>query len=215
MSWLANAVSAEERTRIEAALASCTTVSLTAGSSLDADRLAELSLVAIEQGCVFVSTVRSAARRRMVVALAGGGSLLLPPGAGEQIEALANSRLTLVPEDAQRALLAIPSAASAIAEGLTVRLRDCQESLSQFSRPRHVDRLRLKLAQLARVYGKAGAGGVWLSLPLTHEVLAGMVGSTRETVTRAMAQLMREGFLRHERGAYRLALPGKTSGFRR
>ena len=151
----------------------------------------------------------------MVVALAGPGSLLLSPAAAEQVEALSDSRLTVVPEDVERALLAIPSAAVAIAEALTTRLRDCQESLSQFSSARHVDRLRQKLAQLARAYGKTGGGGVWLSLPLTHEALAGMVGSTRETVTRAMAQLIREGFLRQEGGAYRLALPRRASASRR
>jgi CRP-like cAMP-binding protein len=50
------------------------------------------------------------------------------------------------------------------------------------------------------------AEGVSLHLPLTHELLADMVGSTRETVTRALAQLAHEGFVRHEHGAYRLAL---------
>lgn len=148
----------------------------------------------------------------MVVALAGRDSLLLPPAPHERLEALSDSRLTVVTEGAQRALLGVPAAAAVIVDGLEARLRDCQESLSHFSNPRHVDRVRQKLTQLARVYGKVGTGGVWLSLPLTHEALAGMVGSTRETVTRAMSQLTREGFVRHERGAYRLAVRRKTSG---
>jgi CRP/FNR family transcriptional regulator len=58
---------------------------------------------------------------------------------------------------------------------------------------------------LARVYGQVSAGGVSLDLPLTHELLADMVGSTRETVTRALSQFDREGLVRHERGRFQLA----------
>jgi CRP/FNR family transcriptional regulator len=145
----------------------------------------------------------------MIVALGGSNSLLLPPAPHERLEALADSRLTLLTEGAQRALLEVPAAAAVILERLATRLRDCQASLSQFSNPRHVDRVREKLTQLAGTYGKVGTEGVWLSLPLTHEALARMVGSTRETVTRAVSQLIREEFVRHERGAYRLALRRK------
>jgi len=65
----------------------------------------------------------------------------------------------------------------------------------------------LKLIQLACSYGKVGTDGLLLDLPLTHELLADMVGSTRETVTRALAQLAHEGIIRHERGRYRIAVP--------
>jgi CRP-like cAMP-binding protein len=64
----------------------------------------------------------------------------------------------------------------------------------------------MKLAQLARSYGRVGTDGLVLDLPLTHELLAEMVGSTRETVTRALARLAHEGMIRHERGRYRLAV---------
>ena len=69
------------------------------------------------------------------------------------------------------------------------------------------NRVWLKLIQLACSYGKVGTDGLLLDLPLTHELLADMVGSTRETVTRALAQLAHEGIIRHERGRYRIAVP--------
>jgi CRP-like cAMP-binding protein len=49
-----------------------------------------------------------------------------------------------------------------------------------------------------------------LDLPLTHELLADMVGSTRETVTRSLAQLADEGLITHARGRYLLAGSPKT-----
>jgi CRP-like cAMP-binding protein len=206
VSWLFKALPREERARIDSVLASCATLSLRAGSALEAARLEAASLLAVEEGLVSLSAADGGGRR-MVVAFAGARSLALPPAGHERLEALADSELTLVTASAYQALLGVPETAAAIADGLSVRLRDCQESLRQFSNPRHVGRVRQKLIQLARTHGKAGSSGVWLSLPLTHEVLAEMVGSTRETVTRAMSQLAREGFVRHERGAYRLAVP--------
>ena len=43
-------------------------------------------------------------------------------------------------------------------------------------------------------------------LEVTHELVGEMVGSARETVTWAFAQLAREGFARREGRAYRLAV---------
>jgi CRP-like cAMP-binding protein len=51
----------------------------------------------------------------------------------------------------------------------------------------------------------AGDGGrVRLDLPLTHALLGEMVGSERETVTRAVDQLESAGFLSREGSHYRL-----------
>lgn len=138
--------------------------------------------------------------------LAGSGSVLLPPYPQQRLEALADARVTLMTARARGELLEIPAAAAVLVDGVQSGLRDCQESLSQFASLRHVDRVRQKLIQLARANGNANPGSLSLHLPLTHELLADMVGSTRETVTRALSQLAREGFVRHERGTYRLAV---------
>jgi CRP-like cAMP-binding protein len=50
--------------------------------------------------------------------------------------------------------------------------------------------------QLARDYGRVGREGVRLDLPLTHDLLSEMTGSARETVTRSLDDLQREGFVR-------------------
>jgi len=207
VSWLVEVVGERDKPRVEAALASCETLSLRVGASVEPGRFDAASLLLVEEGIVIVSALSAGTRRRLVVALAAAGSVLLPPRRHERLEALADARLAVVSESAYKALLHVPAAGVQLAAALAAQLRDCQASLRPFANPRHVDRIRQKLIQLADSYGKDGSGGVWLSLPLTHEVLAEMVGSTRESVTRAMTQLTREGFVRHERGAYRLTLP--------
>jgi CRP/FNR family cyclic AMP-dependent transcriptional regulator len=204
VSWLLDAVPRNERERVQSALAACATLTLPAGSQLGPDRIEADSLLLIEDGIAFVSAP-SAAQRRMVVAFAASGSVLLAPAADERLEALADLRVTLVTTATRRQLLQVPAAAAVILDGIAGGLRDCQESLSHFASLRPVDRVRHKLLQLARAYGKVVTGGVSLSLPLTHELLADMVGSTRETVTRTLSQLAHEGLLRHERGRFQLA----------
>jgi CRP-like cAMP-binding protein len=202
MSWLVDVVPPTERARVESALASCSLLSLPRGSSLGADRFETVPLLSIEDGIVLVSAANRGSARRIVVSLAGPCSVLVAPAAHERVEALAAARLMLIPAATHRRLLEIAAAASLIIEAVEGSLRDCRESLAQFGSGRHTDRVRQKLIQLARNYGKVGTEGLVLDLPLTHELLADMVGSRRETVTRSLTQLTREGLIRHERGRY-------------
>jgi CRP/FNR family transcriptional regulator len=142
----------------------------------------------------------------MILAVAGPGAVLLPPGRDERFEALADSWLTAITPAARERLLELPGARETLLDGLADELRERQESLAHFSSVRHVDRVRDKLIQLARVHGKVVPGGVRLDLPLTHELVGEMVGSARETVTWAFAQLAREGFVSREGRSYRLAV---------
>ena len=68
----------------------------------------------------------------------------------------------------------------------------------------HVDRVRAKLVQLACDHGRVGRDGVRLDIPLTHELLGEMVGSARETVTRALDELQAEGFVVRRGRSYRI-----------
>src|SRR5207302_1887874 len=121
----------------------------------------------------------------------------------ERLDGLLDAWLTVVCRDAYGALLALPAVAATLVQALTDELRERQESLGHFSSVRHVERVRGKLVQLARNHDKVVPGGVRLDLPLTHELLGEMVGSARETVTWAFAQLAREGFVSREGRFYR------------
>jgi CRP-like cAMP-binding protein len=66
--------------------------------------------------------------------------------------------------------------------------------------------VRGKFLQLARAHGRVVKGGVLVDLPLTHDLIAESIGSTRETVTLALRELMRSGFVSRVDRRYRLSI---------
>jgi CRP/FNR family transcriptional regulator len=72
--------------------------------------------------------------------------------------------------------------------------------------------VRDKLIQLAREHGRVRRDGVLLDFPLTHELLGEMVGSARETVTRALDELEEEGFVTRRGRSYRLNVAPEVLG---
>jgi CRP-like cAMP-binding protein len=206
MSRLLQGLPPEEQARADEILAGGATLALRAGATRGAARIPDAALLVVEEGLVLLSSARSGASRRMAVALAGSGEVLLPPTADENLEALEDSWLTVVTPAALAALLGVAGASALVVDALAEALRERQETIGNFASVRHVERVREKLLQLARAHGKVVPGGVRLDLPLTHELVGEMVGSARETVTWAFAQLAREGFARREGRAYRLAV---------
>jgi CRP-like cAMP-binding protein len=51
-----------------------------------------------------------------------------------------------------------------------------------------------------------------MDFPLTHELVAEMVGSARETVTRAFEELQQERFITRQGRTYRLLVPPELLG---
>ncbi len=168
--------------------------------------MAEGTLLVVESGLLLVRNLRPSASRRTIVGLAGTGAVLLPPDAHEELQALTDSSLTVVTPSAHEVLLRVPGVAAAVVEGIGDQLRERQESLAQFSIIRHVERVRYKLTQLARTHGKVTGGGVRIDLPLTQRLLAEMIGSARETVSLALAELTQNGFVRREGHFYVVAI---------
>jgi CRP/FNR family transcriptional regulator, cyclic AMP receptor protein len=67
------------------------------------------------------------------------------------------------------------------------------------------DRLLLTLWHLAERWGRVGSEGIIVPLPLSHQRLADLVGSTRPSVTTAMGTLARSGAVsRRDDGTWRL-----------
>ena len=162
-------------------------------------------LVGVDEGFVFISAdsgngSSNEHRRRIVVATGQPGMLLPSPGAGEQLEALTAARVSIVAAGPLKALLGLPLVAEAIAEAVVDGLRDRQASIRNCTYVRHSERVRQTLLQLAATYGRVAPRGIRIDFPLTHQLLADMIGSARETVSLAVAELSREGFLhRHNR----------------
>lgn len=81
------------------------------------------------------------------------------------------------------------------------RLRDALEDAELPVRTR----LARAFLRLGDRFGQPGeAGYVRLTLPLTHETLAGLIGAARETTTALLSELRRAGAVEGTRGRYRL-----------
>ena len=96
--------------------------------------------------------------------------------------------------------------AAALFRGLWTALRLRQDATSYFANVHHVDRVRQKLVQLAREFGRVNPDGIRIELPLTHDLLAEMVASARETVTRGLDELQRSGFVARNGHSYTLLI---------
>jgi hypothetical protein len=165
------------------------------GDALEPGALRGTALVLVSKGLVVMRTTFPGSTRRMITCLAGGGALVLPPDDGEILVALTDASLVPISPQARDVMLSSRETARLLADGLEETLRQKHGAIVSLSRLHHVDRVREKLIELAREHGRVGRDGIRLDFPLTHDLLGEMVGSARETVTRALDELQREGFV--------------------
>lgn len=186
--------------------------------SIDLDRRAPryppaftgAALLVVEEGFVFVRATFPADARSVVTVEAGPGAVLLPPTADEVLVALGPSRVTVISADVRDQLLASPAVARRVVERLAFGLAQRQEALANFAPTHHIERVRRKLLQLARRYGHVVRDGIRIDVPLSHALLAEMIGSSRETVTRALDELERDRFLVRAGSTYRLLVSAES-----
>jgi CRP-like cAMP-binding protein len=170
-------------------------VRLEAGTTLVPQELPDVRYLFVDEGLVVLRTALPDSSRRTITCHAGAGALILPPTPGEALVALTDAYVIPLHAETCDALTAVPEAAGLLLAGLTESLRQRQAALAAMARLHHVDRVREKLIQLARDHGRVGRDGIRLDFPLTHDLLGEMTGSARETVTRALDELRREGFV--------------------
>ncbi len=92
-----------------------------------------------------------------------------------------------------------PDLALAVIQELCKRLRTVDDQASALSFQRVKDRTKGLLQRLAR---DPQEGGVCVTPALTHQQMADMIGTSRETVTRVVKELKLEGWLRQEGKRY-------------
>ena len=93
-----------------------------------------------------------------------------------------------------------PDLAMAVVQELTRRLRQVDEQASSLSFQRVKERTQGVLVRLARE--DPGQLGQRATPPLTHQQIADMIGTSRETVTRVVKGLKQDGWLRQEGKRY-------------
>lgn len=159
----------------------------------------------IDQGMVAL-TLDAVSDRQRLLGLAGPGDVIgaLAPNLNEYT----HGAVALSGQVVARLLplhdpdLAQPLAAAAgqhIAR-LTWALEDAAQPV-----PARLARTLLRLGQ--RFGQQTDSGAVRLTLPITHDTLAALVGAARETTTSIIQQLRHDGLLQGTRGSYRY-MPG-------
>ena len=169
----------------------------------------DAALLVVESGTVLLAAP-AAAGSTPILAFARRGDLLIPPIEREALVGLGAGSIRIVDTGTLTGLLAIPGVGPALMERLGLVVRDRQESLRVATVNPQRERVREKLLQLARSHGRVRPDGVRIALPLTHDLLARAVGSSRETVTLAIRQLRREGFITPSRRSYLLHVQAHT-----
>jgi hypothetical protein len=192
-------------------LSGCPTVRVSAGEPYFRSSFPAAALLLVEEGFSVLRVPLPHGTRSIITCEAGPGRILLPPTQAEVLFGLVDSRLIVIPTDELDQLLLLPSTARMLLDQLATTLRQEQEAIGNFASARHLERVRRKLFQLARTYGRVGHDGIRIDFPVSHTVLAEMIGSSRETVTRALDELQRAGFVARRGHTYRLLIsPGEV-----
>jgi CRP/FNR family transcriptional regulator, cyclic AMP receptor protein len=93
-----------------------------------------------------------------------------------------------------------PTLARSLLRALSERLRHMTEEAEGLASLTVSDRLIARLRRLAEWSGRPATDGVRITLPMTQQELAALVGTSRESVNRALATLRRQGKLRVDNG---------------
>jgi CRP/FNR family cyclic AMP-dependent transcriptional regulator len=120
-------------------------------------------------------------------------------------EALEDSTLyTLSRRDVQEVLLADPRISRRLLELVSRRLADTERKLEEFAFRNVPQRLASLLLQLAHVPAGQREGPVTLPTRYTHQQLAEMIGTYRETVTKVLNDFRQQGLVRMDHGHIQL-----------
>lgn len=114
----------------------------------------------------------------------------------EYAETVEKSTVILIPGDAmQQLLVQNPSVTLGVTKLYGLRRQRVERRLKYLLFRSNRERLVHLLLELAEQYGKQTAEGVQLGIKLSHQDLASIIGSTRETVTVVLGELQNEGRL--------------------
>lgn len=114
----------------------------------------------------------------------------------EYAETVEKSTLLLIPGEVMQQLLAEnPTVSLGVTKLFGLRRQRIERRLKYLLFRSNRERLVHLLLELAEPYGKQIEGGVELRIKLSHQDLASIIGSTRETVTVVLGDLQSEGRL--------------------
>ena len=117
---------------------------------------------------------------------------------GSTAEAIVESSVSVVgADDLAELIQRTPELANAVVHGMTRRISELHVLTEQLLARDTSVRLASTLLQLSRGFGRPTADGLTaITLPVTHQSLANMIGSNRVTVTRKLLELQEQGAVR-------------------
>ncbi len=164
------------------------------------------SLMAVSRGCVRVCAHTLDGREFVLNIISAGeifGEIACLDGGERTADAYAMEDATLVilsRRDFLPFLDRNPQVAVRLLEILCQRIRWTADQFEQYTFYDLSVRLAKKLIYLADTFGKPVPRGVRIDLCLSQEMLAGMVGATREAVNRQLSEWTAAGLIETRRG---------------
>lgn len=99
------------------------------------------------------------------------------------------------PEQLEAFLLARPTLLLSILKNLSIKIEEQNQMLEQLALYDIKERTVFWLKKLAKEFGVENGDFVTIDLPLSHQELANMIGSTRESVSVILSHLSKEGII--------------------
>jgi len=111
-------------------------------------------------------------------------------------EALDDTVLCVIPRDPFLVMLkSKPDLSFRLTKIIGFRLRRIESRIEELVYRDVPARLAHVLIEIARDFGTQDDKGIRIGIRLTHQEIANLIGSTRETVTASLGELRRQGFL--------------------
>ena len=111
------------------------------------------------------------------------------------IEALVDTRVAVIERFAGDSLCKFPPVIEALLERAFRRIRSMATQAAFDSRAGMDQRVLASMWHLADRCGEQGAGGAVIPLPLTHQMIADLLGAQRTSVSAAISRLSTEGMM--------------------
>jgi CRP/FNR family cyclic AMP-dependent transcriptional regulator len=161
------------------------------------------TLFIIKKGQVKVSIVSEEGREVILSLLGPGtvfGELSLLDGKPRSANVIATGETSLVMlrrSDFVQLIYKTPQIATALLAELATRLRKTDRQIEGLALLDVTSRISETLLQLATDQGKESSDGITIESRPTHQELANMSGTTRDTVSRVLKRLEKQGYINY------------------
>ncbi|MFQ5732935.1 MAG: Crp/Fnr family transcriptional regulator [Planctomycetaceae bacterium] len=183
------------------------------GSLIDLPGHSAATIYLVVSGRVKIAHITEDGKESILAFMQPGevfGELAVVDEAGNEdfLEAVEKSTVLMIPVAAVRSLMERhPGISLAITKLIGLRRKRIERRLKSLMFHPARERLIHVLLDFAEDYGVMRGSELYLRIRLTHQELANLIGSTRETVTVALGELREEGYVRLERRRIVLAHP--------